>query len=62
MGYFFQIVWPPQHTAQRCGLAVSFPVDLLLAKHTSVYCAKVQKYEQGKMGLICDANNLVEYY
>ena len=29
------------------------------------HCAKVQKYEQGKIGLqffICDTNNVVEHY
>ena len=26
------------------------------------HCAKVQKYEQGKIGLQCDGNKVVEYY
>ena len=32
---------------------------------TTAHCAKVQKYEQGKIGLqflICGANNVVEHY
>ena len=32
--------------------------------HASVctHCAKVQKYEQVKIFLICDTNNVVEHY
>ena len=35
-------------------------MDLMIC--SSTHCAKVQKYEQGKIGLQFYANNEVEYY